>query len=332
MINTHGLAKWSIENGGSLHPLLIPADLTGGTGLANPAILIDQDRIIVNVRHLNYTLHHSERSKFNHYYGPLQYLHPENDHNLRTNNFVIIMNHDFEVRSCHKVDTSAFDQPPQWLFVGLEDARLIHWENRFFICGVRRDTTTNGQGRMELSELAITDQSVTEIMRFRIPAPGPDSSYCEKNWMPVADLPWTFVKWCNPTEVVKVDIELGSCVTTHLDENSYRPTSHSFRGSSQVFDYQDHWWALVHESDLYNDYLGRKNATYRHRFLKWDRDWNLIATSESFSFMQGQIEFCAGAVIRGTDLLITYGWQDNSAYLLRMPLHIMESLTVNPWN
>ena len=150
--------------------------------------------------------------------------------------------------------------------------------------------------------------------------------------MPVLDLPWTFVKWCNPTEVVTVDISAGTCVTSHLDESTYRPTTHSFRGSSQVFDYQGHWWALVHESDLYNDYLGRKNATYRHRFLKWDRYWNLVATSEKFSFMQGQIEFCAGAAVQGSNLLITFGWQDNSAYLLKMPLHIMESITNLPWN
>jgi hypothetical protein len=332
MINTHGLTKWAIENGGSIHPLIVDAGLTGGTGLANPTILVENDRVIINLRHLNYTLHHSERSKYNHHYGPLQYLHPENDHTLKTNNFIMILDHEFNVVQSHKVDTSRFDQDPLWLFVGLEDARLMHWNNRYYLCGVRRDTTTNGQGRMELSEIDIQFNSVTEVSRFRIPAPGPDSSYCEKNWMPVLDQPYTFVKWCNPTEVVKVDVDAKTCVTTHLDETTYKHTSHSFRGSSQVFLYKDHYWALIHESDLYNDYLGRKNATYRHRFLKWDRTWNLVGASEKFSFMQGEIEFCAGAALHGNDLLITYGFQDNSAYLLRMPLHIMESIVDIPWN
>lgn len=332
MINSHGLAKWAIENGGSIHPLIIDHALTGGTGLANPTILVEDDRIIVNVRHLNYTLHHSERSKYNHHYGPLQYLHPENDHTLRTNNFVMIMNHDFEVQQCHKVDTSRFDQTPLWLFIGLEDARLMHWDNRYFLCGVRRDTTTEGQGRMELSEIEITPDGVTEVSRFRIPTPGPDTAYCEKNWMPVLDQDYTFVKWCNPTEVVRTDPVAKTCTTIHLDESKFRTTSHAFRGSSQVFEYKDHYWALIHESDLYNDYHGRKNATYRHRFLKWDKQWNLLEISEKFSFMRGEIEFSAGAALFGNDLLITFGWQDNSAYMLRMPLHIMESITNIPWN
>lgn len=332
MIKTHGLVKWSLENGGAIYPLTVPAELTGGTGLANPSVLVHQDQIIVNLRHLNYTLHHSERSKYNHHWGPLQYLHPENDLNLKTKNFILTLNKDYGIKTHHCVDTSAFDQEPLWVFHGLEDARLINWQNKFFLCGVRRDTDTTGQGRMELSEISITPDAVTEISRFRIPAPGPDSSYCEKNWMPVLSQPWTFVKWCNPTEVVMVDTKAGTCVTQHLDESTYKPAQHCFRGSSQVFDYGGHLWALVHESDLYNDYLGRKNATYRHRFLKWDQHWNLIAVSESFSFMQGEIEFCAGAAIKGKELLMTFGWQDNSAYLLRMPLHIMESMTTIPWN
>lgn len=332
MINTHGLAKWAIENGGSIHPLIIDSTLTGGTGLANPSILIDGDKIIVNLRHLNYTLHHSERSKYNHHYGPLQYLHPENDHTLKTNNFILILDRELNVTQVNKVDTSRFDQEPKWLFVGLEDARLMKWDNRYYLCGVRRDTTTNGQGRMELSEIDIQPDSVTEVSRFRIPAPGSNSSYCEKNWMPVLNKDFTFVKWCNPTEVVRVDTFARTCETVHLDESTFKSTSHAFRGSSQLFFYNNCYWALVHESDLYNDYHGRKNATYRHRFLCWDTNWNLLRTSDKFSFMQGEIEFCAGAAVQGDNLLITYGFQDNSAYILKMPLRLMEQLTDIPWN
>ena len=36
-------------------------------------------------------------------------------------------------------------------FIGLEDGRLLKWNDKYYLTGVRRDTTTNGQGRMELS-------------------------------------------------------------------------------------------------------------------------------------------------------------------------------------
>ena len=55
------------------------------------------------------------------------------------------------------IDTSDYDTKPKWGFVGLEDARLVHWNDRFFMCGGRRDVKSNGEGRVELSELLIDD-------------------------------------------------------------------------------------------------------------------------------------------------------------------------------
>ena len=49
-----------ISNGGTLHPITIPAELTGGTGLMNPSIYNDNGKLIMNLRHVNYTLYHSE--------------------------------------------------------------------------------------------------------------------------------------------------------------------------------------------------------------------------------------------------------------------------------
>ena len=45
--------------------------------------------------------------------------------------------------------------------------------------------------------------TIKEISRLRIPTPGLDVSYCEKNWVPINDKPYHFVKWTSPTEVVR---------------------------------------------------------------------------------------------------------------------------------
>ena len=173
----------------------------------NPSIFIDGDKILVNVRHINYILYLSEKGKFHHEWGPLQYLHPETDLTLTTYNYLCELNEDLDLVSHTKIDTSLFDVKPLWEFIGLEDCRLFKWNNKLYLCGVRRDTTPNGQGRMELSEISYRNGKAVEISRRRIPAPGADNSYCEKNWMPILDMPYHFVKWCNPTEIVKVDVE-----------------------------------------------------------------------------------------------------------------------------
>ena len=321
-----GLAKTVLDHGGCLFPLIIPADKTNGTGLMNPSIFWDGDRMLCNIRHVNYTLYHSENKRFQHRYGPLQYLHPENDRHLRTWNYMARLDSNLQIRHIEQIDTSELDQEPIWEFVGLEDARVVRWDDRLYLTGVRRDTTTNGQGRMELSEIVIDDQGVREIARERIPAPGANTSYCEKNWMPVLDQPYTYVKWTNPTEVVRYDPETKTTNTVFLDQTNHIPNLPDLRGGSQVIPYGDHYLALTHEVDLFKSEHGQKDAVYRHRFIVWTRDWHLVKITPSFSFMGADIEFCCGAAWQDRNLLVTFGYQDNAAFLLKIPRNLLDQI------
>ena len=196
----NNLVKQVIQNGGSIVPIIIPSSETNGTGLMNPSIYVDKGRLVLNLRHVNYTLYHAEGEQlFNNRYGPLVYLNPENDVTLRTTNFICYLNEDLSIKRHFKVDTSKLDVEPLWEFIGLEDGRVVRWDDKLYLCGVRRDTTTHGEGRMELSEIMQKPFSLKEIKRSRIQHPNNPNSYCEKNWMPVIDMPYHFIKWTNPT-------------------------------------------------------------------------------------------------------------------------------------
>jgi hypothetical protein len=314
--------KLALENGGTIKPLIIPAEYTNGTGLCNPSVFVENGKILVNVRHIQYTLYHSELNKYEHQYGPLVYLNPENDITLTTTNFICELNEDLEISHWAKVDTSAFDQKPLWEFVGLEDARLIKWNDKFYLTGVRRDLDTIGTGRMELSELEFTDNEVKEVSRFRIPGPPPDNEYCNKNWMPILNKPFHYVKWTNGTQIVKVIPEENRTETVVLKDWVQAPKD--LRGGSQVLPYKDGYLTINHETDLFKSEAGRKNATYRHKFTYWDKDWNIQKFSPAFSFLEGQIEFCCGMAKYQDDYLLTFGFQDNAAYILKVPGHFME--------
>ena len=325
--NVDCLVKHALSMGGSIHPLIIPSHLTGGTGLMNPSILQVDGKLLVNLRHTNYTLYHSEQKVFHHYYGPLQYLHQENDMSLQTTNFLLELDRELNVVNHCKIDTSKHDKPPKWGFHGLEDARLVYWDNKLYATGVRRDVKSDGQGRMELSELQVDydNWSVSEISRTRIPAPNPDNSYCEKNWMPIVDQPYTYVKWSNPVEIVKYNPE------THITEIVYSGNNtinlpRDIRGGSQVIPYGDYYIALTHEVELFKSDLERKDGRYFHRFVVWDKCWNIVATSRDFNFMSGDVEFACGMMVYETDLLLTFAYQDNAAYILKLPQHIFNSM------
>jgi hypothetical protein len=313
------LVKHVINNGGDIFPLILPANMTGGTGLMNPSVLIVNGKVIVNVRHVNYTFYHSEAKLFQHPWGPLTYIHPENDMHLRTTNYYCELNDDFSISKATKINTSRFDTyEPLWDFVGLEDARLVNWDNKLYVTGVRRDTTTNGQGRMELCEIVVSDDDVVEVSRFRIPPPKDPNSYCEKNWMPILDLPYHYVKWSNPTEVVQVDPITQTSRTVHLGNQIGLPRD--LRGGSQVITLDDYYVTLTHEVDLFNSEVGRKDALYRHRFVVWDKSWNFVKVTKDFSIMGAHVEFSVGMCIHGNDILITFGYQDNAAFILKTPI------------
>ena len=318
-----GIVKFVVDNGGSIHPITLPEEHTGGTGLMNPSIFVDGDKILCVLRHINYTLYHSETKVFAHPWGPLQYLHPENDMTLTTKNYLLRFNDNLELSQFHKIDTSKLDQQPQWHFIGLEDCRLFKWDNKYYICGVRRDDNTKGSGRMQLQEIEVGIDYVKEVNRHKIPAPGTNLSYCEKNWMPINDKPYHFVKWTNPTEMVESNIVDNTCKTKLLDESKKLNLPNDLRGSSQVIPWGDGHMAITHEVNLYNDIQGRKDGKYRHRFVYWDKDWNLIKTSEQFHFMTGEIEFCAGMAEHKDSLLISFGFQDNAAFILKMPKSLL---------
>ena len=165
------LAKLVVDNGGTISPLIIPGELTDGTGLCNVSVFIDDnDDIITNIRHVHYSLYHSEfNQNFYCVWGCLAYLNPEDDIVLRTGNYLCKLNPDtLEVETHIKIDTSKHDVKPVWTFIGLEDVRVFRWDSQLYVSGVRRDTKPDGEGRMELCEIDWTEDKCVERTRDRI--------------------------------------------------------------------------------------------------------------------------------------------------------------------
>jgi hypothetical protein len=321
------LVEKAVSNGGKLAPIVIPNGLTSGTGLMNPSIFIDNDGdILVNLRHVNYTLYHAEnKQRFSSRFGPLSYLHPEKDQRLVTTNYLCRLDDALTMTDYALVEMQTLHEPI-WEFVGLEDARIVQWNGEYFLIGVRRDTTDNGVGRMEYTQIDLdkTNWTVREIHRKRINAPAPDESYCEKNWMPIADRPYTFVKWTLPTELV-YSSPFGQDTEQLFVRHSIVPPADQ-RGGSQIIKWGSMYICITHEVNLFKNYLQQKDAIYRHRVVIWDEQFNFAGMSKPFSFLDSQVEFAVGAAKQREDLLISFGFQDNAAFVLRVPKTVVEDL------
>jgi hypothetical protein len=316
--------KHAIDHGGDIKPLLIDHSDLNGPSLTNPSVFVYKGKILVNLRNVNYTLYHSELNKFEHMWGPLAYIHPESDMHLRTTNYITELDDNLNPIWYSKIDTSDFDTyQPQWEFVGLEDVRLVAWNDKLYGIGVRRDVDTVGTGRMELSEFEISGTQVKEISRYRIPGPPPDKEYCMKNCTPVEDKPFHLLKWTNPTALMKFD---PSGEDTEVFQTSQHiPGFADMRGGSQVIKWNDGYLTLIHETQLYHSEQGKKDATYRHRFVFWDSEFKEQKFSKLFSFLNMKIEFSCGMCLHKDNVLITFGTQDNAAYILKVSKNFVEA-------
>ena len=307
-----------LTRGSIIRPLNIPLDDKVYIGTCNPSVFFDSDKLRMIIRRVNYALWNSDdQYKFTTQYGPLWYISGDNERRLMTKNYLCEIN---DGNLLYKlINTSRFDKEPLWEFVGLEDARLVRWDGKLYGTGVRRDTTTNGQGRMELSEL---DEDGNEISRVRIKAPGNDDSYCEKNWMPILDMPYHYVKWCNPVEVVKVNPITGDSETVVLKEQPqdleyYNTNNMGIRGSSQVIPWGEYRIAITHMCELWINEKNQKCGTgYFEQFIVWDKDWNIVKISEPFKFAGFGIEFTNGLAYKDGTFYIPFALQDNFSFML----------------
>jgi hypothetical protein len=323
------LAKIALEKGGILTPLKIPSKETKGTGLCNPSLYLDKDgTLLCNIRHVGYILYHSEnKQQFQGRWGPLAYLHPEDDKHLRTTNYLCTLNKKtLEVETYRKVDTSLLDQEPVWEFTGLEDARVVRWSDKLYLTGVRRDTKPNGEGRMELSEVLTDQKNVKEVSRHRIQPPGDVESYCEKNWMPINDMEHCYVRWTNPTEIVKVNPQTKTSETIISKPYQELGLTKELRGGSSIVNWGKYRLGIIHEVDFWMNENNNKDSIYNHRIIVWDDNWNIVKKSNVFKFMTGRIEFVCGAAVVDNDLIVTFGFYDNAAYALRIPHTVVEEL------
>jgi hypothetical protein len=322
------LVHKSVSQGGKLAPLILPHSLTSGMGLMNPSIFIDDDGdILVNIRHVNYTLYHSEHDqRFFSPWGPLSYLHPEKDQRLVTTNYLCRLDKDLNIINYTEVDYSKLNVPPIWEFVGEEDCRITQWDGNYYLIGVRRDTTINGQGRMEYSKIELdkTNWTAKEVQRVRIPPPIDVNSYCEKNWAPILDMPYHFVKWSMPTEVVWANPNESECKQVLTRSTPSVPIDQ--RGGTNVITWGDYYIAFTHEVKLWRNYLNQKDSIYRHRMIVWDKEFNFVGLSKSFAFLDTPIEFCVGAAVRNGKLLLSFGVQDNAAFVLEVPKKVVNGL------
>lgn len=155
------------------------------------------------------------------------------------------------------------------------------------------------------------------------PVPSPTGRPREKNWMPVADDEQVrFVYYLADGEVVDAsDAADGQALRTVEVPTAARRALAGWSGSSQAIPWEGGRLCVVHLALRGIPLLTRlKGAVYLHRFVVLAPDGRVTAISRPFRFLGLGVEFCAGAVVDGDDLLLSFGVDDHRAFVSRTPV------------
>lgn len=265
----------------------------------NPSIVNHNDRLLVLVRTVNYTITEDGRYEIRAGDGSIT-----NDNPIDTENWICGLANDLNVMSAFSVTWNR----PEAAFkpvIGLEDMRLISNGRLHFSACVREQ---NVEGWCEQWTGQLRGSAGADVGWFvdNERAMLPKTRQNEKNWMPfVRDQDINFVYRLGTV------VDEQGCVVDHRPPTDAVDT---ISGSSQVIPFAGAFLAVVHESRFLP---GTCKRYYQHRFALMDANGALHKLSLPFVFHDKQIEFCAGLCWHPDHqrLLISYGVRDEEAWI-----------------
>ena len=274
----------------------------------NPSCVVYKNDFLINCRAINYTKEYCSY-KFNPTQHNINQIYPNNLEYI--NSFNILYYKD-NVQYLSTPEGNFHSQ-----YNGLEDVRMVVWNDKLYVYGTRWDIITN-KGRVCIYELDDELNSVHCIVC--------DADWlmdCEKNWAAIEDKPFTFIYSTNPLVIIEINPETGEINV--IKETSYNTNIPSLRGSTPLVKLpQGGYLTITHESPRYEGSIYELH--YTERFVIYTNDLNIGYVSQPFVFTNDLCEFCCGLQIYNDYVYVTYSELDCTANLLTFPLNILNDV------
>ena len=201
------------------------------------------------------------------------------------------------------------------MYAGLEDMRIVTWNDRVYGIGARPDLIEN---KVVQQLIEFTDDF--KINRSWILE---TNSNIEKGWLPIEGKPFTFM----------YDIAEGITITLNPDElNTENPNhidlpawSGKYSGSTPLIRYKDGYVCLGHIRIDYKE-AGYRTVRYNHYFVKFNNELKPVSVGQLFNFLTDGIEFACGLCNYDNDVLLTFSVGDSNCHMIKMSKDIFEQV------
>jgi hypothetical protein len=261
----------------------------------NPSVVQWRDQLWMIQRTVNYKIKPDGSYDFG------------SDKFIRTQNYLVKLNHDLDIVSCHKIQNPPNWPIPSWMSVlGFEDCRPFVWNDQLHCSMTIREQNPQGHCEIYMMSIKNAESDNPEFVDFKhIPGPRPQNH--EKNWMPMTPtVRPTWVYTTDPTVIINSESRV-------LSKKSNPIAAENFRGGGQVIIFRDSLLAIIHES--IDKPLGLRE--YVHRFVTFGRDLKISAVSERFKFLGHRVEFAAGLTNHPitNDIVVSFGVNDQQSWI-----------------
>lgn len=278
----------------------VPAKLHHG----NSSIIKTENGYRVMIRSFNYYINEHQ-----------QFVTNEGDNHVFTRNFLLELDMNFNTLSQAEVIDNTMRRKMVTRIQGFEDPRLFKMNGDYwFSCSVF-DLNPEGIPQIALCKLAQKPHDGTIDAQTAVYLKGPDAKRCEKNWLPfMLDGQLYMIYMFEPLTIYKPNIETGELEVIKRIQN--KEDYGHFRGSAAPIPFEDGYLSLIHEV------IWRDNKRhYIHRFVFFDKEFNITQLSKPFTFKHMGVEYCCSMTRDHSDtkLLMTMSFEERESYICSIP-------------
>ena len=306
------LANNILASGGTISPLkILDVDGLRNRGFSNPSIIKHNDKTLVSLRSCDYTFFTFISPMYTRQriiWFPINNDLAKTCYNSR--NAICEIDDDFKVSNPKLFLIEKGNEQ----YNGYEDIRLSSYNGQLYASA---SFPLHDRIPLRICKLNDSDYSIQSYNDYQI-------NQIEKNWMPVLDREGDYM-YIAPERVINV--KDGSVTDVKMQK-----AEDTFRGSSQlvpyVLDGRDGYVCVVHRS-MVEPHDAFFEMNYYHKLLFFDKEYNLLNTSDWFKFMGFPIEFTCGLMVEENTVTFPFSIMDSCSFISKFDKCVFDDMLLH---
>lgn len=231
---------------------------------------------------------------------------------VRTKNFWVVLNNKGEVIKKNEIEISSQCKTVRNSHIkGLEDMRLckLNDEN---IVGFAVDWEYGKNNHPSVCVCKFERDESSNYYISKIVATNYNDHECQKNWAPFSENGNLFAIYSHhPLTILSINKDTGD-TKVHLQKKSSYDLSR-IRGSTSPIKLPNGYWLM-----LTHEVLQRDTRKYYHRFMLYNKEWELQEVGLPFYFKEFFVEFSLSIIYNNNDVHVCYSTEDNTTEMFIM--------------